>query len=300
MTRRLGLLILPVLLAACAGVAPSPTPSPSPSPTPSPSPSPSPGAAAAFYLRAWISQALPPRETFTWAPQVTISEGILLDGNVAVPAIFPGPLMIPPFARTITDEGIATIIERAESLGLLGDVTDFTGGTTMPGSQTAQIEMIVDGASRTLIGDPNLISRCGAERCIAEPGTPEAFAAFWQDLVNAGTLLEAELGPAEQYQPERVALLLTAPSASDPSLAPVPVAWPFDTPLAEAGVEFPGEEGDRCVTASGEALDVLLPILAAGNQLTIFVDTDGTQAAPIVRVLVPGEPSPCPDEVAAN
>jgi hypothetical protein len=250
-----------------------------------------------FYLRAWTSQALPPSETFTWAAMMTIADGLLIDGNVAVPAIFPGPLMISPFARSISAAGVAAIVERADSLGLLGDVTDFTGGATMPGSQTAQIEIVIDGESRVLLGDPNLISRCGAERCIAEPGTPEAFAAFWQDLVNAQTLLEAELGPVGSYHPERVALLLTTPQAADPALSPDPVAWPFDTPMAEAGVAFPGQEGDRCVTLSGEALDIMLPILEQGNQLTTFIDTDGTLRAPVVRVLVPGEPSPCPDEI---
>jgi hypothetical protein len=35
--------------------------------------------------------------------------------------------------------------------------------------------------------------------------------------------------------------------------------------------------------------------LRDGTQLTVFVDAEGTQAAPTVRVLVPGDESPCPD-----
>jgi hypothetical protein len=93
--------------------------------------------------------------------------------------------------------------------------------------------------------------------------------------------------------PERVALLLTAPS--NQGLPNVPADWPFDTPLAEAGVAFPGGEGDRCITLSTDALAAIWPTLRDGTQLTVLVDSAGTQAAPVVRVLVPGDESPCPD-----
>lgn len=248
-----------------------------------------------FYLRAWYTQALPPGATFSWMPLLTIVDGTLIDGNVAVPAIFPGPLMITPVARWISDAGIAAIIDEARRQGLLGDVTDFTGGALMPGGQLAQLELVIDGQRRVLTGDPERIVRCGGARCIADPGTPEAFAAFWQQLVNAQSWLGSELGATVQYQPVRVALLLTAPQANDPQLSPAPVAWPFDTPLTEAGVSFPGAEGDRCVTLSGDALAAVLPTLQTGTQLTTFVDQAGNLAAPVVRVLVPGEESPCPD-----
>jgi hypothetical protein len=52
------------------------------------------------------------------------------------------------------------------------------------------------------------------------------------------------------------------------------------------------------VTLSGEALDALWPTLRDANQLTVLVDRQGNRAAPIVRVLVPGDESPCPDEAA--
>jgi hypothetical protein len=88
MTNRLGLILATALVVtACTGAAaPSPTPPPSPTPFPSPTPPPS-AEPSAFYLRAWLSQALPPDVTFTWTPTLTISEGLLIDGNVAVPAI---------------------------------------------------------------------------------------------------------------------------------------------------------------------------------------------------------------------
>jgi len=260
----------------------------------------SPSPAADFYLRAWTSQALPPQATFGWAPMLTIADGLLLDGNVAVPAIYPGPLTITPFARTISDEGTAALIDEARVLGLLGEQTDFTGGGIPPGGQTSQIEMVTDGQSRVLMGDPLISVACNSDgRCPAEPGTPEAFSAFWQELMSAQTLLEGALGPVGEYEPERVAVLLTAPPVEEPGLSPEPVAWPLQTPLAETGVEFPGEDGVRCVTLQGEDLAEVFPILQAGNSLTTVVDGQDTQAGLQVRVLVPREESPCPDQPAA-
>jgi hypothetical protein len=296
MTRNaLPLVLMTILLAACSvgGPSPSPAPSPTPSPTPSPQPSPSPSPATAFYLRAWYTQALPPRNTFNWLAMLTVADGVLLDGNVAIDMIFPGPLTVLPIARQITPDGIAMLVDEARRLGLLSDKTDYTGGQPMPGGRLAQLQLIVDGVTYNLTGNPDLQIVCVRAPCEAAPGTPEAFAAYWQELGMAETWLDAELGPDQLYVPDRLALLLTPPS--DQGMPNRPVDWPFDTPLAEAGVAYPGEADDRCVTLAGDALAAVWPTLRDGNQLTVFVDSAGTQAAPIVRVLVPGDESPCPD-----
>jgi hypothetical protein len=279
------LALVGVLLAACSNAGPSPSPSPQPSPSPAP--------VAGFYLRADYSQALPPRHTFNWLAMTTIADGVVLDGNVAIPAIFPGPLTILPIARPISDAGIAALVAEAQRLGLLTDKTDYTGDGAMPGARLAQLQLVVDGVTYNLTGNADLTIVCVQAPCEAAPGTPEAFAAFWQELAMIGTWLDAELGPVHEFVPESVALLLTAPI--DQGMPNQPVEWPFDTAIAEAGVEFPGEAGARCVTLTGEALAAIWPALRDGTQLTVFVDGAGTQAAPTVRVLVPGDESPCPD-----
>jgi hypothetical protein len=291
MTRHaLPLAFLTVLLAACSVAGPSPSPAPSPTPVP---PTPSPSPVASFYLRAYYTQALPPRNTFNWLASLTVSDPLLLDGNVAIDMIFPGPLTILPIARPITPAGIEALVDEARRLGLLSDKTDFTGGGPMPGARLAQLELIVDGVTYNLTGNSDLTIQCVRAPCEAAPGTPEAFAAFWQELTMYSTWLDSELGPDQQYVPDRIALLLTPPT--DQAMPNRPAAWPFDTPLAEAGVAFPGESGDRCVTLTGDALAAVWPTLRDGTQLTVFVDTAGTQAAPVVRVLVPRDESPCPD-----
>lgn len=279
------LALMAVLLAACSSAGPSPSPSPQSSPSPAP--------ATGFYLRAYYTQALPPRHTFNWLAMLTVADGVLLDGNVAIDMIFPGPLTVLPIARPITSEGVAALVAEARRLGLLTDRNDYTGGQPMPGARLAQIQLTVDGVTYNLTGNADLAIVCVQAPCEAAPGTPEAFAAFWQELAMAGTWLEPELGPVQQFVPDSVALLLTAPT--DQGMPNRPVEWPFDTPLTETGVEFPGEAGARCVTLTGDALATVWPALRDGTQLTVFVDSEGTQAAPTVRVLVPGDESPCPD-----
>lgn len=285
MSTRLGALILAMLLAACGG------PGPAPSPTPTPAPSPTPGAEG-FYLRAWLSQALPPQHTLTWLPPLTISEGMAIDGNVAIPMIFPGPLMIVPNVREITPEGQAAIVDLARRLGLLDGQTDFTGSTAMPGSTTAHVLMVIDGSEVELIGDPSATGRCptGDLRCQPEAATAEAFAWFWARLGYLDDWLEGEVGPTAAYAPERLLVVSTPPTDLD--VPAQPVAWPLEAGLPELGEPWI-IDGTRCATVEGDELEILLPVLLAANQASVFVDSADEARALLVRVLVPGEPSPC-------
>ena len=60
-----------------------------------------------------------------------------------------------PIARPITDAGIAALIAEAHRLGLLDGNADFTGGGPMPGSKLGQIELVVDGQTYSLTGNPD-------------------------------------------------------------------------------------------------------------------------------------------------
>jgi hypothetical protein len=296
MRKTFALILLAAVATACGGAGPSPSPNPTPPPSPNPStdpvPSPSQSPEADFYLRASYVQALPPPNTFAWLPPLTISDGTVIDGNVAVPAIYPGPLLIVPSARSISDAGIVAIVDEARRLGLLGDVTDFADGP-MPGSRLGQLLLTVDGVTHELVGDPDRIVQCGDE---CPPGTPEAFAAFWQELLFLDPWVGAELGAPDQYEPERVAVLLTPPARPEPGLEQPLATWPLDESFADLGVEFPGQPASRCATLKGEDLEKVLPVLIAANQLTVFHDIVDGQVSLVAVVVVPGAESPCPDE----
>jgi hypothetical protein len=274
-----------MLLLAC-GAVPGATPSPSPLP------------GEALYLRAWLSQALPPEATFGWLPLLTVSEGEAIDGNVAVPAIYPGPLLIMPNVRTISVTGQAALVEQARELGLLDGTTDFTADRLAPGAPTAHILFIIDGARVELVGDPTALVRCpdgDPTRCFPDAGTPEAFGWYWQRISFLDAWLEAELGPAAVYSPERLAVVTMAPTHEDEQFVTT-VDWPLDTPFADFGQPVPLGEQARCATISGALdLDALLPVVRDANELTRFVDEQGVERSLLVRVLVPDEPSPCAD-----
>jgi hypothetical protein len=276
-----------LVTTGCAGPA-APTATPT-----APLPTATAGIPAGFYLRAWLTQALPPRSAFTMVPVLTVAAGVLIEGNVAVPAIYPAPLLLQLIGHTVTDAGNAAIVDEARREGLLDAVTDFTGGTMAPGAQLAHIEIVVDGRDRLLFGDPTRIVRCGATRCIPQPGTPEAFAAFWARFADMAGWLGPEVGPSAPYDPVRLAILAVAPEAAGAPIQPGRAAWPLDRPFAIWGDAFGGSATDRCGTVSGDDLARLLPALRTANALTRFVDAAGAERSLVVRPLVPGEMDPC-------
>lgn len=286
MGQHIGAVLLLVFAAACGGLPPVPSGPPTPTPTPDPE---------LFNLRAWQTQALPPRHTFSWLPMLEVGDLRVIDGNVEVPAIFPGPLLVFPNERTITPAGVNAIIDEASRLGILTGGPDFTGNTVAPGARAGNIEMFIGGVSHyELTGNPDLDVRCDGARCHAPPGSPEAFAGFWRQLSVLDAWIPAELGAPRPYQPERVALLLIEPQVPEPGLEQPPINWPLDGSLDEAGVAFPGDEGLRCLQVETDDLTRILPFLRAANQLTVFVDAAGNERSAIARVIVPGEDPVCP------
>jgi hypothetical protein len=263
----------------------------------SPAPSGSTGGSASpegFRLLAWTTQAVAPEAAFRTMARLAIADGVLVDTAVAVPAIYPGQLLVEPIARSISAAGISAIEAELRAQGLLVD-SDFTAaGEPLLGAVTAHLEVVVDGQTYTLSGDPDAVLRCGAtQRCIADPGTAGAFSAFWQKLTgDLDGWLGTDLGSSGTYDIERLSILLAHPIetfAPLPSGAASQKRWPlgsFDT----FGVPY---AGSRCGTVSGSDLATLLPLLRQSNQLTTFVDTNGTVRSLVLHPLIPGEPDPC-------
>jgi hypothetical protein len=283
-----------VLVAGCvaAGSAASPTapgglPSPSTPAAASPQPSGS-FSASGFYLRAWQTQALAPQYTFTWLPQATISDGQYIDGIVAVPAIYPGPLWVGPSVQSITARGIDAIVAEARKQGLLGSTSDFSG-EPMAGAVTGNIQLIVGGTTYDMTGSPNAVAAAGATPA---PGTAAAFAAFWQDITGLGMWLPDELGQSSAYEPDSLAVLAMPPTGDTSGIKPNVVPWPLATPFSKLGTAM-GNDAYRCAVITGADLAKLLPVVRQSNQLTRFVDGAKVEDSLLVRVMVPGEPNPC-------
>jgi len=239
-----------------------------------------------FYMRIWQTQALPPQIAFAQLPSVTIDNGQFIDGLVAVPTIYPGPLWIDPSVRPISAAGLALIVYQARAAGLLGSTRDFTGGG-VAGAITGHIETIVDGVTYDLTGPVSM-----PDRVPSTPGTTAAFEEFWQKMGDTVDWLDPSLGPSATYEPTRLAVLAIPPSAASSGVSPSETPWPLSTPFSSFGTVFGGSDS-RCMVVSGEDLTRLVPVVKQSNQLTRFVDAQGAKVSLLVRVLVPGEPSPC-------
>jgi hypothetical protein len=281
--RPIAVLLAALLFAACAGGAPS-----------SPSPAPPAPADAAALLRVTMIQAVPPLARFPVMPQVVITlDGRVLTGG-AVPAIYPGPLVMPVVERRITPAGWAKVVAAARDAGLLGGLRDFTGGQLPPGSATLRLELVADGKVHALQGDPGRQMVCVTAPCVPPPGTPEAFTGFVAKLPDLGSWLAADLGPEAMHTPAAYAIIVREPPAQEPGLPQPAIDWPFAVRLAQFGKALAGGVDGRCGTVTGTDVGVLRPPLAAANQLTRWRDpADGTLHGLVVRPLLPGDEDPC-------
>ena len=280
--------VIVALVAACGGGAASPSPAP-PSPVnPTPViPLPSPADEGTYWLRMTTFQAIPPVNLFAVPPTAIITgDGqYLVQG--AVPAIFPGPLVMPLFGSQVSDAGRAQILAWADELGLLSGKTDFTGDGSLPGGITGKIELTVDGRLVALTGLPDAAS------ADPRPGSPEAFGELWRRISSLPQTLPGELGPEVPYTPTAYAILVGPPPAPQDGMTSGVMDWPLETPLATFG--DPVQDGTyRCGLVAGDDAATLTPALAQANQLTMWTqDPEFSVAYGLtVRPIVAGE-NPC-------
>ena len=278
-----GLSLAAMLLAACSGAAPSPTPLPEPTVPPE----------AQFLLRITTVQALPPSATFGWLPQLEITlDGRVLQGG-AVPAIFPGPLLQPIFARQLSANGWARIVAAARAAGLLSGAGDF-GGQMPPGAAATRLEIVADGRVYSMTGDPGRTIQCVQAPCVAPPGTPEAFAGFVNAVSDPVSIVGAgELGPDMPFIPAGYAIVVGA-APDDQGMAQPPIAWPLAAGFANFGMPLADGSGGRCGTVTGGDAASLHAPLGAATQITKWRDpVDGSFHGLQVRQILPGDGDLC-------
>jgi hypothetical protein len=285
-------LLIPIvtlaLVAACGGGEASPSPAPASPVNPTPViPAPSPAEGGMYWLRMTTFQAIPPVNLFAVPPTATITgDGQYLVQGV-VPAIYPGPLVMPLFGRQVSEAGRAQILAWADELGLLSGKTDFTGDGGLAGGITGKIELTVDGRPVALTGLPD------ASALDPRPGSPEAFGTLWQRVANLPQTLPGELGAEVPYTPTAYAILVGPPPAPQDGLSSPVADWPLETPLATFG--DPVQDGTyRCGLVADEAAATLTPAFAQANQLTQWVQDPEMSATYglTVRPIVAGE-NPC-------
>jgi hypothetical protein len=278
-----------LLVGACSGGGSTPVPATATTEPPSVTPSAAPSTTSGtFWLRLTTSQALSPVNVFAMTPTVVITADGLDVVPGAVPAIYPGPIVVPLFARQVSDQGRATIVGWADELGLLSGTTDFVGGAAMPGGVTGRIELTMNGERVTLTGLPG-----GAPAGDVTPGSPGAFQVFWDRVVGLPALLPAEVGPEAPFTPDGYGILVGPPPEPESGMTGQVQVWPLVTPLDELG--GPVMDGSyRCGLVEGADAATLRPALESANQLTQWISDPATSSTYglTVRPIVAGE-HPC-------
>jgi len=291
MYRRFAILVGVLVVAALVGGCVGSTATPSAATPSAATPSAATPSAAAYRLRATMTQATPPLSRFGWLPVVSITGDLQVVVAGPMIELYPGPLLPNLQARSISADGFAKIVERARTLGLLSGDGDFTPPNLALGASQGRIELVVDGVRHDLTGDPSRLIQCVAAPCTPVPGTPEAFAAFWQAISDM-SWLEAELGAQAPYVADSYAILVGVEPVEEPSLPPQVVTWPRETPLASFGKPVGNVAAPRCGTVRGSDAAILRPTLASANQLTRWLDKGSAPGAGTsiqVRPMVPGE-----------
>jgi hypothetical protein len=211
-----------------------------------------------------------------------------------VPAIFPGPLLQPIFARQLCAIGWGQIVATARRDGLLGGNDDFTGGQLPPGSTTTRLQIVADGRVYDLRGPVMAAVQCVTTPCAPAPGTPEAFSGFIGAVVDPSIIAGAsELGPEQPHVPDGYAVLVGNPP-DDQGLPQPPIAWPLAAGFGSFGKPLTDGSAGRCGVVTGDDAVALRGPFGAATQITRWRDpVDGSFHGLTVRAMLPGDGDPC-------
>mgnify|MGYP001814211877 CR=1 FL=1 len=218
-----------------------------------------------------------PAFSFQMQPDVYVSSDGRVFGPGPAPAIYPGALVPAMSVRTITQDGIDSLLAAAEDAGMLAEV-DYEADTMIADAGTATLRIRTDGEeflheayALGIGGPPGTDGELTPER--------DALADFIDQLFDLETLVGAsELGDPEPFDP--TGYQFVAQPIADPSVygaEPTVVDWPADTGVRLA-------ESLECVEIERAAVGDLFE---SANELTFFVEDDLIYGL-AVRPVLPG------------
>jgi hypothetical protein len=212
--------------------------------------------------------------------------------------IYPAPALPNLRQTTITEEGIAAVLDEARTAGLFDGPADYEGPpvSDMPSTTFTVYE---DGApiatsayalgfDETMV--PETVDKEARARLIA-------FRDFMGNLLGNLPAEQIAMGD-EHYQIEAIKVYArdydaAKPAADDPALEQPEMAWPIETPIASFAPLADEALADRsCGVITGDEAATLVEALAGANQLTPW-NSDGTNYLIWVRPLLPNEPRSC-------
>jgi len=223
------------------------------------------------------------------------ADGRLIE-PVALPTVYPGPLLPSLHQVEVSPAGIQHVMALAHSDGLADHDQRYVA-TTVEDAADTLITVVLDGRAVT-----GRFTALGGSTATYDPAEAAARAGALDFVTslrgNSGFFGSDQVGPEAQYVPlalELVAVQGNPGAGVQPSeLVPAAIAWPLSTPLGEFGSSLAGAAAPtaRCGVVSGPDLAVLWPVLQAATQLTAFTSNGATWTL-TPQPLLPGEPGSC-------
>lgn len=206
----------------------------------------------------------------------------------AVPAIYPGPLLMPMFERSVTKQGIEKILKLADDAGLLGEIPDYElpdGPVVMDASDTV---VVINVNGKTYTHSANALGmglpddNTGGDTGARPEATParENLLRFVTLMADISKVAGAgNVGPDGPWSPDSYrfqAMVVVDPTQFEP--APTIVEWTAATGVVLA-------DSAQCAKVAADKVDDLF---ANANQLTFFEEDEVIYQLAVVGVL-PGD-----------
>lgn len=227
---------------------------------------------------AQVGGFVPMDVAFQETPIVLVSG----DGRVftpgIVPAIFPGPLVLPIQVQTISDAGIQALLAAADEAGLLADV-EYEVPMQIADASTARLTISVDG--QTWVHEAYALGLSPDGTGAESSPERQALADFVAALVDLPTTAGADtLGEHELFEPVEYgirSLPAGDPAAAGGDIEPTVEPWPADGSVRLA------DASDCAVVPASEVGE----LFQTATSLTWFDDAGITYQV-FVKPILPG------------
>ena len=240
-----------------------------------------------FIEIAFVGGFVPSDFAFRNLPNVVVYD----DGTVlapgAVPAIFPGPAVMPVFTGQVDDDVLDELLAAAAEAGMVGATPDVgeQGDLPIADAASTRVTVVVDGDERVV--EAYALAEVGGTD-IGQTGLDESQVAARAALGElVATVTDAVTPVAEEpVTPERYRVMAAPPldpASVEPGLEPNVVDWPTTIDPPPEGV---------CVAVTGDDVAAFAAALERANEQTQWTAGDRTFSL-AVRIVLPHEPD-CP------
>lgn len=225
---------------------------------------------------------------FAQSPSLVISgDGFVLTPG-AVPAIYPGPMVMPYFQRTIDETGIQAVLAAANDAGLLASPPDYSLPNGIGIADAPDTVLVVQANGSTFEHRAYALDITAGDGTASTPAR-DALATFITKVGDLPALAGAQhLGAEQPYEPAAYRLRATPvepPAPVDTTGASVPTEpQPTVTPWP-AGTGVVLAQASNCVVADSAKVGA---VLSAANQLSWFSEGGVTYQLAVATVF-PGD-----------